>query len=157
MRTAILLLLLACAFGGAALWQERHVARLERERAEALHAAGGAAPLPLEQRLAPGEGVVIVGRPSGAEPVEVLPPQPVGAVAQGEDWERAASERLGDFELEVRPGQTLSQIAHAHYRSHAPELLRALAAYNGLADPDRVQAGQKLRLPPIERLTGRSD
>jgi len=156
-RTAILLLLLACAFGGAALWQERHVARLERERAEALRAAGGAAPLPPQERLAPGEGVVIVGRPSGAEPVDVSRSQAVGAVAQGKDWERAASERLGDFELEVQPGQTLSQIAHAHYRSHAPELLRALAAYNGLADPDRVKAGQKLRLPPVEKLTGKND
>jgi nucleoid-associated protein YgaU len=156
-RTAILLLLLTCAFGSAALWQERKVAQLERERAEALRAAGGAAPLPLEQRLAPGEGVVIVGRPSGAEPVEVSPPQVAAAAAQGEDWERAAAERLGDFELEVRPGQTLSQIAHAHYRSHAPELLRALAAYNGLADPDRVKAGQRLRLPPVEKLTGKSD
>jgi LysM repeat protein len=50
-----------------------------------------------------------------------------------------ASDRV----IVVQPGQTLSQIAVEHGVS-----LQALVALNGLADPDRIYAGQRLRVAP---------
>jgi N-acetylmuramoyl-L-alanine amidase len=47
------------------------------------------------------------------------------------------------FDYEVRRGDTLSEIAARHGTS-----VRALAEANGLANPDRIYAGQTLRLTP---------
>lgn len=49
--------------------------------------------------------------------------------------------------VRVAPGETLSAIAEREYGSaaYAP----ALAAANGIADPDRVLAGATLTLPPV--------
>ena len=46
----------------------------------------------------------------------------------------------------VRPGETLSEIGYA-YRIPYQEL----AALNGIDDPDRIEAGQHLRMPPGAR------
>jgi nucleoid-associated protein YgaU len=51
---------------------------------------------------------------------------------------------------DVRPGESLSVIAQRCYGS--VRFTDALAAYNGLADPNELRAGHHLRLPPAEEL-----
>jgi nucleoid-associated protein YgaU len=144
MRALLLLLVLAGAFALAAVWQRNHVAELRAAR-DAAEAASAPAPDPLAPELAAGEAVLIVGRPSGAEPrpTEPAPQKPRPS---------ASEPTLSDFSQEVQSGQTLSGIAHVHYGQSGPALVRALAHYNGLSDPDQLRAGQTLRLPPIEKL-----
>jgi hypothetical protein len=54
--------------------------------------------------------------------------------------------------LVVQPGDTLSGIARQLQREGVPgttaELVRNLARLNGIANPDRIEVGQLLRLPP---------
>jgi len=151
LRGLVLLTILAAAFGLAAWWQQRHVAELRAAQRSAEAQAGGA-PSPGEDAgLEPGEAVLVLGRPSGApprrraEPPREVPPQPE---APGPSAEVA----LGDYTHEVQPGQTLSGIAYLHYGREGIALVEALAAYNGLAEPDLVRPGQVLRLPPREVL-----
>lgn len=49
-------------------------------------------------------------------------------------------------------GRTLGHLAQDHYGRGGSRLAAALATYNGLSSPDRVRAGQELRLPPREEL-----
>ena len=63
---------------------------------------------------------------------------------------RAADPPPGRFlEHVVREGETLSGIARAYGVS-----VGALVALNGLADPDHIVAGQRLRIPVVSRLEG---
>jgi nucleoid-associated protein YgaU len=146
MRALLLLLVLAGAFALAAVWQRKHVAELRAAR-DAAEAAQAPSPDPLAPELAAGEAVLIVGRPSGAEP-RPRPTEPVPQKPRPSESEPT----LSDFSQEVQSGQTLSGIAHVHYGQSGPALVRALAHYNGLSDPDQLRAGQTLRLPPIEKL-----
>ncbi|MHC4948959.1 MAG: LysM peptidoglycan-binding domain-containing protein [Planctomycetota bacterium] len=50
----------------------------------------------------------------------------------------------------VGGGETLTSICRRHYGDAA--LVAALAAYNGLSDPDELRAGHRLRLPPATAL-----
>jgi nucleoid-associated protein YgaU len=52
----------------------------------------------------------------------------------------------------VRSGQSLSKIAAQSYGRSTDDLVRRLAEYNGLADPDRLRAGQDLLVPVREKL-----
>jgi nucleoid-associated protein YgaU len=157
MRGLALLAILAGAFGLAAWWQQRHVAELRAAQAAVVDAAPPPAPLAGEDELAPGEAVLIVGRPSGAEPRPRSRPAP--PPAPGPDAGPPADDPLpedeaglGDYLHTVQPGQTLSGIAHLRYGRSDPGLVQALADYNGLESPDRLRAGQPLRLPAAERL-----
>ncbi len=156
MRAVLLLGLLAAGFGLAAVWQRRHLDELRRQRQADEAVAAGELARTHSGELAPGAGVLLVGRPSGAEPVprparaaRAAPSDPVlGPAPVGPHPDLA----LGDFSLEVQPGQSLSGIAYLHYGRSGPSLLRALAEYNALPDPDRLRAGQILKLPPLESL-----
>jgi len=46
----------------------------------------------------------------------------------------------------VRPGETLSEIGYVYRIPH-----QKLAALNGIRNPDRIEAGQRLRMPPGAR------
>ena len=146
MRALLLLLVLAGAFGLAAVWQRNHVAELRAAR-DAAEAVPAPSPDPLAPELAAGEALLIVGRPSGAEP-RPPPAEP----ARPKPSAPANEPSLSDFTQRVQSGQTLSGIAHVHYGQSGPALVRSLAAYNGLSDPNQLQVGQTLRLPPIEKL-----
>jgi nucleoid-associated protein YgaU len=165
MRLLIGFLLLACVFAIAALWHQRTLAELRAEREQAALLASGTMVQTASGVLPEGWGVVVVGRPSGAAPLRDAAGSPAPA-AITVDPARASLSRaearaevpkpatapLGDFEMKVQAGQTLSGIAHAHY-GHAPsELVQRLAKYNGLADANALTAGQSLRLPPLEKL-----
>lgn len=160
MRAALLLALLAAGFGLAAWWQHDHLDALRRERAAQERVAAGELERTPSGSLEPGRAVLLVGRPSGARPVPRAPapsdapaPGPApDAAAPGERATPETEEGLGDFALQVQAGQTLSQIAELHYGTSDAALVRELAAYNGLQDPDLLPAGAALRLPPIETL-----
>ncbi len=135
--------------------------RTGRERAPDLLSEGGAPePPPL-----PGWGHVVLGAPSGAEPRPrpIVATPPPSADAEGQPGEPASgpgprSEPIApprwpeDLELVVRPGQMLSKIAAAEYGRATEELVMLLAAYNGLSDPNKLQAGQTLRVPVKDKL-----
>jgi nucleoid-associated protein YgaU len=146
MRALILLLVLAGSFALAAVWQRRHVAELRAARQEA--ESEPASPAAGAPTLAPGEALLVVGRPSGAEPR----PRPADPVVPQKSGGEGGASALSDFTQLVQDGQTLSGIAHVHYGQSGPALVRALATYNELSDPDQLKVGQSLRLPPIERL-----
>ncbi len=56
---------------------------------------------------------------------------------------------------EVKPGESLSIICQRVYGEVS--LTEALAAHNGISDPDRVWAGKQLTLPPLHLLTAVPD
>jgi hypothetical protein len=149
MRLVLILCTLASAFALAAMWQEQKLAELRRERLLASRVAAGVVVETPSGALPAGKGVVIIGRPSGAEAVDVPYEPPVPAQEQGA---QASPEELADFVMEVRSGQTLSGIAHAVYGTAPSGLVKRLAEYNGLADPNLLRAGQRLALPPREIL-----
>ncbi|MFT5287729.1 MAG: LysM repeat protein [Planctomycetota bacterium] len=130
----------------------------------------------------PGWGEVIVGAPSGVEPIHVeieailipadarrLTPPPGRRGAQQPLDEELAREldieadEYGapeselqqaprDWELEVRSGDVLSSIVRKHYGRVSPDLDQKLAEYNGLSSPDKLKVGQTLYLPTEARL-----
>jgi nucleoid-associated protein YgaU len=57
----------------------------------------------------------------------------------------AVAEELPYTFHDVRPGEALSRICRAHYGDAS--LAAAVAKYNGLTDPNAIQAGTRLRLP----------
>ncbi len=168
MRLLAGFVLLLALFGAAALWQSRTLAGMREQRALEQLRDDGVSDRVAAADLPAGWGLVVVGRPSGAEPVaagpQTLPdaapadadaasaPPTFEGPADAEAWiaERAAA--LPDFELEVRAGQTLSQIALDHYGRCGEDLVDRLARYNGLASPDALRAGDAILLPELERL-----
>lgn len=167
---------LAAVFGLAALWQAWKLDELRSERVRAAQIAAGEFAETPDGLLPAGTGVVIIGRLAGAG---VAGQQDDSATGFGSGVVHAAGDApadsppvsnvtppvavsppaqpvLGDFELEVQPGQTLSGIAHAHYGHASADLVDRLARYNGLADKNSLGAGHKLRLPPLETLNALS-
>jgi nucleoid-associated protein YgaU len=181
------LLLLAC-FATATLWQARWTEGLREQRDRAWEGAvGGAADAPARDPVAvpgpedetaqggsraPAWSRVVVGRPSGADPV----PRPAGgrlrrrtsmpvdeAVAAGmaegspgDEGGVPASEEVArpelEFTMKVRRGQSLSVICQEHYKTARRDLVEALARFNALSSPDRIREGQTLRLPARQLL-----
>lgn len=181
MRLLLGFLLLLTLFAGALAWQKRFGASarvnatgpavLAPDASAAAEVAPSATePPPAARPYASDWGRVIVGRPSGAQPVEAPKVEHMPSDARAANAPaRAASpsvhapapqipSRNGAtpparaFELTVQAGQSLSSICQAHYHSARPALVNALARYNKLADPARLRAGQKLRLPPENEL-----
>jgi len=145
MRVLLGLAVLLSLFAMAASWQGRWTDGLRRAR-DTEHGAPS-------QAAASGAGwtTLVVGLPSGAEPVEPIeidvpaaepvPREPEGPVGF-----------VGDFEYVVRSGDILGRICNAHYSTSAREVVAAVAAYNGLASPDQIRVGQVLSLPDQSRL-----
>jgi nucleoid-associated protein YgaU len=156
MRATLVMLFFAAAFGIAALWQSRRVEALQRERETAARIQNGELVHGSDGLIEAGWADVVVGRPSGvdaigesaAEPMPQSAPEPVEQVPATPP----APVALGDFEKVVQSGETLSEIARAHYGTAAHDLVTALARYNGLSDSNALREGQKLRLPPIDQL-----
>jgi hypothetical protein len=122
-------------------------------------------------------GRVVIGRPSGSEPLVEFPaPSPeeeettrssarapfLTPPAPGEvttdDGENAV--RLDpspapsptEFEYVVPRGRVLSKICQDYYGSGRPPIPERVAAHNGLTSPDDLREGQVLRLPAWEVL-----
>jgi len=93
----------------------------------------------------PAKPVPLIRQPVTAQPA----PAPTPAVPVEElAVMTPASERT----YEVRSGESLSTICQHTYGTAA--LTAALAAHNGISDPDRLWAGRRLSLPAADVLTG---
>ena len=158
-----MLLLLASGFGLAALWQSRHLGELQAQQREAWEVSDGVYAETESGKIKEGWATVVVGRPSGVAPLEFARETeederdgPVagspGPLEPAVDDGFYASPELGDFEMEVQPGQTLSGIAHAHYGTAPVALVEALATYNGLENPNALQSGATVLLPELSLL-----
>lgn len=159
MRAAAVLVLLGALFGAAWVWQ---AGTLRASRA----ARAAASTSPERERtrdLPAGWGLVVVGEPSGAAPVEAAPaPRDAGAPAAAPapdaephddaSWRALEQRALGDYRITVRAGQTLSELCRAHYGTAPHDLVEALARYNGLKSPDAIAEGETLLLPERSRL-----
>ncbi len=75
----------------------------------------------------------------------LLLPTDDGGPAGGTTASSGAANAADGRQVTVEPGDTLSSIAGRYYGS--PGYAAALAAVNGLADPNRVVAGMKLTIP----------
>jgi nucleoid-associated protein YgaU len=165
-------LLLVAAFAAAAIWQRNWRAEAEARRELARTSDGRSSPRP-KAAAEEGWGRVIIGRPSGADPVapssEPLPradasasplpapspaAPPAGETRQSTDPASGESPAVpaGEARIVVQHGESLSSLCQTHYGTRRPEVVQALAAYNHLKDPDRVREGQVVVMPPIERL-----
>ena len=154
MRVVALLLLLATAFGAAALWQSRRVEALEAEREHARQLEAGELAEGPHGTIPAGWAHVVIGGPTAVEPVPSGNSQPSAPPPSSEPAGiPQVPATTADFEVIVEPGQSLSKIARGHYGTAPVALVRELARYNGLADENGLRAGQTLRLPPIEQLT----
>jgi hypothetical protein len=182
---------LIAAFAAAALWQSRWHAEAEAER-EALRSGSASSIELVPEGAEPGWGRVIVGRPSGADPVQPsarapssveLDPRTVEPTAQpsaaptparGAPPPVATPPRDGSTPLVppagsasatrggalpaaeptivVGAGQSLSTVCQSQYGTSRPDVVQALARYNGLKDVNVVRAGDTLRVPPLDRL-----
>lgn len=56
------------------------------------------------------------------------------------------------WHITVRPGMVLSKICAEVYGRGTPDIVAAVARYNGLDDPDQIRPGDELVLPPLDDL-----
>jgi nucleoid-associated protein YgaU len=56
----------------------------------------------------------------------------------------------------VAAGQSLSTVCQSRYGTSRPDVVQALARYNGLKDANTVRAGDTLRVPTLEQLMATS-
>ena len=119
----------------------------------------GVAPAPAGDRTPVGRwGAVLAARhEDGPNAVRAVEPArgPVelemgGRLPEGVGLPAAEAARLPYTIHRVKPGESLSSICQERYADRT--LCRELAEFNGLADPDALQAGQRLRLPPANDL-----
>lgn len=181
MKLLVGVLLLLFAFAGAVLWQRSWLAEAQAEREHARH--DGALDSPESKRANDsGWGRVIVGRPSGADPVAPVAP-PVSSSASSSapsptttppsgtkptvaatsersnaplatsKSARASADAGASTAIIVQRGDSLSSVCQAHYGTSRKEIIQALAAFNKLKDADHLREGDTLLIPPLDRLT----
>ncbi|MEM9380311.1 MAG: LysM domain-containing protein [Planctomycetota bacterium] len=172
MRAILGLLILGSLFAAAASWQNRTTSQLRDRRAMRYG-------IPSDSIAGPeGWGRLVLGRPSGAEPLPLpepaprydgadgYPPQdPDGRGPAGQDGRGSSTDLtkdLGqqtiipaDFEYTVQPNDVLSVICQKHYDYRPlPQVVEAIARYNDLKSPDAIRSGNVLYLPAESVLFG---
>ncbi len=148
MRIALWVAVLLAAFAAAWVVQARWTAAHRAEQ----DAAFGRVPIEAAD-LPEGFSRVVVGAPSGAEPV--ILPQPAAPVPPDRDAAPADEPpppAPGERRHVVRKGESLSKICAAAYGTARADVIAAVARVNGLARPDQIREGQVLVLPPFEEL-----
>lgn len=96
-------------------------------------------------------------RPAGDAFLPVLveerrTPLDVTSAPRTDDAASAAPRVPDDFELVIAPNMTLGEIAQIYYDTAHPDVVRALANYNGLSDPDALRVGRTLWVPDRAKL-----
>lgn len=162
MRSFVGLLLLLGLCAGAWQWQTRWSDGVRAERETLRNTPSG-----LREREE-SWGELLVGRPSGAAPLDVegvelpedpnrdetgdlpflFPPLDGGSVDDAP--KPPALEQ--DFDYVVPRGRVLSKICEEFYGSGRPPIPERVAEYNGMPSPDALREGQTLKLPGWERL-----
>ena len=169
MKLLVGVLLLLVAFAAAVLWQRSWLATAEAKRDLAQQSDMRDSPAPT--RAGNGDwGRVIVGRPSGADPVEPptsatpsatrtpssdapTPADRSGARATTAGPTHAPADTGPASSVIVQRGDSLSSLCQAHYVTSRKEVVQALARYNKLKDADQLREGATLLIPPLDRLT----
>lgn len=149
MRALIGLLVLGTLFVMAASWQSKMTERLREDRAQRYNVADDSA------AGQEGWSRLILGRPSGAEPLLIpepqgpsasfVPPQPPPQPApEPEPTPRFRRDRVH----RVQPNEVLGKICQDHYEVRPlAAVVARVATYNDLASPDDIREGQELLLP----------
>ena len=157
MRALLYFALLLALFGAAVVLHHHWLEDNRRESARHLLAVGAG--------RSEGWVKVVVGTPSGAEPL----PVEWGSEAPGADPLEGAAETgalvfehgaapyepvpAADIEITLDDGQTLSEICKKLYGTANPRVYQRVAEVNGLSSADAGRAGKKLFLPPtLDRL-----
>jgi hypothetical protein len=150
------LILLTCA-ALAGLVQSRWTEGVRTERENLLRARGA--------RTGPDDGwsQVIVGVPSGAEAADVewypqpdpvdpeLPPDPsYGDDDELPDVPPEPEDRT--WQVRISSGMVLSKLCAEAYGRGTPEIVDAVARYNGLANANHLSVGDVIFLPPYSEL-----
>lgn len=163
MRTIVGLLLLLGLCAAAWQWQTRWSDGVRAERETLRNTPSG-----LREREE-SWGELVIGRPSGAEPLELegvdVPDDPddpeIGGGGElpflrppapgpeGDDPAPAPAPIPVDapFEYVVPRGRVLSKICEEFYGSGRPPIPDRVAEFNGMASPDDLREGQTLQLP----------
>ncbi|MEM6674952.1 MAG: hypothetical protein AAF726_19035 [Planctomycetota bacterium] len=154
MRALLGLLILGSLFVMAASWQNRTTSEL-RERRERRYG------IPSDSVAVPeGWGRLVLGRPSGAEPIPAPEPPPAEALLPAADVappdEGAPPPTYApDFEYTVQPTDVLGEICQRFYEVRPlAKVIEAVATYNDLDDANSIRAGDVLLLPDPEVLFG---
>jgi nucleoid-associated protein YgaU len=147
-----LLLISLAALAG--LVQSRFTESVRAEREEILRARGA--------RTGPDDGwsQVIVGEPSGAEAADIeWYPQPEPAAPQTDpEFEEGAPPELATeadertWQVRISSGMVLSKLCAEAYGRGTPQIVAAVARYNGLDDADHLAVGDVILLPPYSEL-----
>ena len=160
MRAAIWIAVLFAAFVLAWQLQDRWASarRAERDAAYSRVALEGT-------EIPQGFGRVVIGEPSGAEPILVQEPpaktsdsaattrSPTSGGAQiGAIIPRSASESSALHRHVVRKGESLSKICAAFYGTARKDVVEAVARANGLTNAGAIREGQDLVLPTLDEL-----
>ncbi|MCP3918298.1 MAG: LysM peptidoglycan-binding domain-containing protein [bacterium] len=144
MRALLGLLVLGGIFVLAATWQDRRTAELRRQRA---HRFG----IPdAEAQVDDGWSTLVLGNPSGAEPLAPLEAAPPEDTPDPDTWDPPAYQP--DYRYVVAKNDVLGVICQRHYDSARKELVDAIAAYNELKNANDIGEGQVLLLPDEELL-----
>ena len=104
---------------------------------------------------------VLIGAPSGAEPLGASRTR-VGiaerrfVVTTPNPEQKPSQPAPKIFKLQVRPGGALSTMCQEFYKQEErpplAAIVEAVARWNQLSNPDSLQVGQSLELPPLELL-----
>jgi len=156
LRAAIWIAVLVAAFVLAWQLQDRwaNARRAERDAAYSRVTADGTG-------NPEGFGRVVVGAPSGADPILGQQHQNVGTGpgasprAVGAEPQKSANPAPGATTMRrhvVRKGESLSKICAAFYGTARKEVVDAVARANGLTNSSAIREGQELVMPTLEEL-----
>ncbi|MEC8495556.1 MAG: hypothetical protein VXZ39_11560 [Planctomycetota bacterium] len=149
MRALIGLMVLGTLFVMAASWQSRMTSELRKDRSQRYNVADDSAP------GQEGWSRLILGRPSGADPLLISEPRgPVASFSLQEaprpvrpDPTPAPRFRR-DRVHRVRPNEVLGKICQENYEVRPlATVVERVAIYNDLASPNDIREGQELLLP----------
>lgn len=149
MRALIGLVVLGTLFVMAASWQSRMTSELRKDRSRRYNVADDSA------SGEEGWSRLVLGRPSGADPLLIPEPQAPVAIFSPQVAPPPAtpdptpSPRFRrDRVHRVRPNEVLGKICQEHYEERPlAAVVEAVATYNDLASPNDIREGQELLLP----------
>ena len=157
MRALIGLLVLGSLFVMAASWQNRTTSQLRDRRAQRYG-------IPSDSIASPeGWSRLVLGRPSGAEPL-ALPELPPDFRPVDDDSGARTAQELpspnpmlipADFSYTVKSNDVLGTICQKHYDVRPlARVVRAVATYNDLSSQDAIRSGDVILLPDATVLFG---
>ena len=152
MRVFLGLIVLLSLFLMAAFWQKGYTRRLQEQRD--FEQGISVATTSGEDRWVK----LVLGRPSGAEPMAApihlqgQPPLPGPEIDPLQPSETPPPDFEPDVTYVVKSGDVLGTVCQQRYGTAKPKVLKAVALYNDLKNPNALDLGQTLALPSLEVL-----